>query len=72
MKEVGLPWLITEERKLLKILKLQKEKPDWKKISNLLKKVNVDKLPRQFYRKWYTIKDKEEYKFNFDTKKIEF
>ena len=56
----------------MRILHLQKENPDWKEISKLLKKINIDKTPLQLYQKWHSkIKKKESEIFKFPFKKIE-
>ena len=53
-------WSIFEENELMRLVHLQKEYPNWKEISNLLKKVNIDKSSQQCYYKWYYCKEKKE------------
>ena len=62
-------WSITEEKELFRILHLQKEFPDWNKISMLLKEVKVERGPIQCYMRWNNNKEnKESYNFAINTK----
>ena len=63
-------WTILEEDELLRILELQNENPDWKEISNLLKKVKIIKSSKQCYMRWHSNKKTEKYnKIKFKTVK---
>ena len=63
-------WTKGEEKEFLRILNLQKEIPDWEVISNLLKKVNVDKTPTECYMRWHKNQNLDAY--NFKKKEKEF
>ena len=64
-------WSKAQENQLLKLLKVQKEEyPDWKKISRLLKKINIDNSWLQCYLRWYYNKTTDKYNIcKFDLRK---
>lgn len=65
-------WIKNEETQFLILLHLQPQFPNFKKISQSLKKLKIYKTSQQCYNKWYNNKKKINYKIKFSEPKKKF